>query len=186
MLRCAKTHRTPPVPQIVINLRSVDLNLLVVFDAVMQTRSVTRAAQQVNMAQPALSHALGRLRHLLDDELFIRTTDGMVPTPKAKILAEPVRMALATIGSAFESTRSFRPEIAERHVQIAVNNRAALTLAAPLAAKIMAAAPGMNLDIRPSSNSNVGDLLDRGELDLALVGAPLSGGRFLSTALLND
>jgi DNA-binding transcriptional LysR family regulator len=169
-----------------MNLRSLDLNLLVTFDAVMQTRSVTRAAQQLNMAQPALSHALGRLRQLLDDELFIRTTDGMVPTPKAKILAEPVRMALASIRAAFEDTHAFQPESAERHITIAVNNRAALTLAAPLALEIAASAPGIRLDIRPSGNRKLGDLLDSGELDLAIAGAPLSSGRFLNAALLHD
>ena len=169
-----------------MNLRSLDLNLLVTFDAVMQTQSVTRAAQQLNMAQPALSQALGRLRQLLDDELFIRTTDGMVPTPKAKILAEPVRMALAAIRAAFEDTQSFRPESAERHITIAVNNRAALTLAAPLALEIAVSAPGLHLDIRPTANNNLGDLLDSGELDLVIAGAPLSSGRFLNAALLHD
>src|SRR5712671_4611110 len=69
-----------------VNLRSLDFNLLVVFDAVMQDRSVTRAATRLNVAQPTVSHALTRLRSALKDDLFIRTPEGMAPTPKAEIL----------------------------------------------------------------------------------------------------
>src|SRR5437660_643842 len=73
------------------NLGAIDLNLLVVFDAVMQERNVTRAGQRINLSQPAMSHALARLRHVLKDGLFIRTPRGMVPTPRAEQLASHVR-----------------------------------------------------------------------------------------------
>ncbi len=66
-----------------MNWGAFDLNLLIVFDAVMQERSVTRAGGRIGLSQPAVSHALGRLRHMLRDELFIRTPEGMVPTPRA-------------------------------------------------------------------------------------------------------
>jgi DNA-binding transcriptional LysR family regulator len=67
-----------------VNWRSFDLNLLIVFDGVMQDRSVTRAAKRLGMSQPAMSHALNRLRDLLKDELFVRSPRGMVPTPRAE------------------------------------------------------------------------------------------------------
>ena len=77
-----------------VRLGALDLNLLVVFDAVMQERSVTRAGRRLGLSQPAMSHALTRLRHMLKDDLFIRSPKGMVPTPRAEQLALPVRAAL--------------------------------------------------------------------------------------------
>src|SRR5690606_19741173 len=71
-----------------LNLRNVDLNLLVVFDALLRTRSVTRAAQVLNMSQPATSFALSKLRKMLGDPLFVRTASGIVPTPYAERLAK--------------------------------------------------------------------------------------------------
>ena len=77
-----------------VNWGAFDLNLLIVFDAVMQERSVTRAGAKIGLSQPAVSHALNRLRHILKDELFVRTPEGMVPTPRAEQLAEPLHRAL--------------------------------------------------------------------------------------------
>src|SRR5437016_13784558 len=85
-----------------MNWRAFDLNLLVVFEALMQDGSVTRAGQRLGMSQPALSHALNRLRYLLKDRLFVRTPKGMVPTPRAEQLALPLRHALAEMQHALE------------------------------------------------------------------------------------
>src|SRR5271167_3672047 len=71
-----------------------DLNLLVVFNAVAQEKTLTRAGRRLGMSQPAVSHALARLRYVLKDELFVRTPEGMLPTPRAERMAEPVRTAL--------------------------------------------------------------------------------------------
>ena len=71
-------------------LGAIDLNLLVVFDAIMRDRSVTRAGQRLRLSQPAMSHALARLRHMLKDELFVRSPNGMVPMPRTEELATPV------------------------------------------------------------------------------------------------
>lgn len=76
-----------------MRLRNLDLNLLLVFDAVLQKRSVVRAAEALAISQPAVSHALNRLRHTLKDGLFVRTPTGMVPTPRAEQLAIPIRRA---------------------------------------------------------------------------------------------
>ena len=72
-----------------MNWGAFDLNLLIVFDAVIEERNVTRAGDKIGLSQSAVSHALSRLRHMLKDELFIRTPDGMVPTPRAEQLAVP-------------------------------------------------------------------------------------------------
>jgi DNA-binding transcriptional LysR family regulator len=91
-----------------------DLNLLVVFDAVMQERSVTRAGQRLGLSQPALSHALTRLRHMLKDELFVRAPKGMVPTPRAEQLAMPIRQALDGLQYSLEPIQFVRPKPRER------------------------------------------------------------------------
>src|ERR1700693_4519557 len=85
-----------------MNWGAFDLNLLIVFDAVMQERNVTRAGGRIGLSQPAVSHALSRLRYMLKDELFIRTPDGMVPAPRAEQLGAPLRRALCEMQFATE------------------------------------------------------------------------------------
>src|SRR6187549_1983627 len=89
--------RTRPV-----NFRNLDLNLLRVFDVVMEERNVTRAAQRLNITQPAVSNALRRLRESANEELFIPSPSGMLPTPHAQALWPIVRAALTKLQQAFE------------------------------------------------------------------------------------
>jgi DNA-binding transcriptional LysR family regulator len=180
-----RTHR-PVVGRAGVNLRSLDFNLLVVFDAVMQDRSVTRAAARLNVAQPTVSHALTRLRHALKDDLFVRTPEGMAPTPKAEILAEAVRTALVGLNTALDSSEPFEPVTAERRFTIAVNNQAALVLAPPLAATAAAEAPGVVLDFRASGTVDLAERLDHGDLDLAIGGTASPGDRFSDLRLFHD
>src|SRR5437764_1844585 len=168
-----------------MNWGAFDLNLLIVFDAVMQERSVTRAGGRIGLSQPAVSHALGRLRHMLKDELFIRTPDGMAPTPRAEQLAEPLRRALDDMQLALEP-ETFVPTEVSRQFVIAVNNYAAVVLASPLLTAVMAAAPGIHLDLRPTGLRDVPALLDRGELDLAIGTLDALGERFSAVTLLED
>src|SRR2546428_6853938 len=150
-----------------VNWRAFDLNLLVVLDGLMQERSVTGAGRRLGMSQPALSHALNRLRYLLKDQLFIRTPKGMAPTPRAEQLALPLRKALADMERALEP-EAFVPAEASRRFSIAVNNYAAIVLAAPLVSAVFAAAPHLQLDLRPSGTLDVLELLDSGDLDIAI------------------
>lgn len=169
-----------------MNWSAYDLNLLVVFDALTRERSVTRAGARIGLSQPAMSHALARLRHMLKDDLFVRTPTGMAPTLRAEELALPIRQALEAIERAFEAP-GFDPALAVREFAIALDNRAALALAAPLVAEV-AAAPGIRLRLRPSGTLDLAGLLDRGELDLAVVGDArrASGERFGSRRLFED
>src|SRR5476651_777142 len=144
----------------VINWRRLDLNLLVVFDAVMQERNATRAAERLNMSQPAVSHALGRLRAALGDELFVRTPDGMEPTPQAEHLAPSVHRALADLGAALESDRTFEPQEVSRSFVISLNNYGALVMAPSLAAAVAREAPFVTLDLRPSGTIDIAERLD--------------------------
>ena len=169
----------------VMNLAAFDLNLLLVFDAVMQDRSVTRAGGRIGLSQPAMSHALNRLRYMLKDELFIRTPGGMKPTPRAEQLALPVRNALNEMQLALEP-ETFIPAEADRRFALAVNNYAAVVLAPPLVAAVSAAAPAVHLDLRPSGTLDIVAQLDRGDVDLALGGMDSPGERFATAPLLED
>ncbi|MGI9293813.1 MAG: LysR family transcriptional regulator [Pseudomonadales bacterium] len=97
-----------------LNLRSIDLNLLTVFDAIMVERNLSRAAQKLGMTQSAASAALSRLRLTFDDELFIRTRQGMLPTPRAEELIRPIRDGLASIEEALSPSQYFDPRVWDR------------------------------------------------------------------------
>ena len=166
-----------------VNLNGFDLNLLTVFDAVMQERNVTRAGNQIGLSQPAMSHALNRLRYLLDDELFVRTPSGMAPTPRAEMLAAPLRSALNEVRLALEPA-SFDPATSDRRFALAVNNFAAALIVQPLVAAASSAAPGIGLDVQPRGTLDIADCLDRGDLDLVLGTVDSPGERFATACLV--
>ena len=168
-----------------MNWGAFDLNLLIVFDAVMQERSVTRAGNRIGLSQPAMSHALNRLRHMLKDELFVRTPEGMAPTARAEMLALPLRKALSEMQLALEPA-SFDPASSDRRFALALNNYAAVVLAPPLVAATLAAAPAVHLDLRPSGTLDLVDRLDRGDIDLVIGGAAGPGERFATSSLFED
>jgi DNA-binding transcriptional LysR family regulator len=168
-----------------MNLAAFDLNLLLVFDAVMQQRSVTRAGAQIGLSQPAMSHALNRLRYMLKDELFVRTPGGMKPTPRAEQLALPVRNVLNEMQLALEP-ETFVAAESDRRFALTVNNYAAVVLTPPLVAAVSAAAPAVQLDLRPSGTLDLVAQLDRGDVDLAIGGMDSPGERFNAAPLLED
>ena len=146
---------------VVMNWGAFDLNLLIVFNAAMQDRSVTRASSRIGLSQPAMSHALNRLRHMLKDDPFVRTPDGTVPTPRAEILAQPLRNAVSEMQLALEPA-AFDPAKADRHFTLAINNYAAVVLVPPLVAAVTAAAPLVRLELRPSGTLDLLQQMDRG------------------------
>jgi DNA-binding transcriptional LysR family regulator len=173
------------VNKTVPRLGAIDLNLLVVFDAIMMERSVTRAGQRLGLSQPAISHALTRLRHMLRAELFVRSPNGMMPTPRAEQLATPIRIALDGLQQSLEPVQ-FEPSKATTTFRIAVDNYAAIVLVAPIAAHVARIAPGVTLDFRPSGTLNVLEQLDRSELHLAIGPPGVQGERFSHRRLLQD
>jgi DNA-binding transcriptional LysR family regulator len=168
-----------------VNLKAFDLNLLLVFDAMMRERNVTRAGATIGLSQPAMSHALNRLRQHLDDDLFVRTPLGMAPTARAEALAAPLYNALADVRLALEPL-DFQPATAQRRFTLAFNNYAAVLIAPPLAAAVTAAAPGVVLDIRPRGTLDLDDRLDRGDLDLALDAIEAPPERFAMIPVVED
>jgi DNA-binding transcriptional LysR family regulator len=167
------------------NWGTIDLNLLIVFDMLMRERNLTRAGRRIGLSQPATSHALARLRQMLNDELFIRTPEGMQPTARAEKMAEPVRNALLALNNTLKP-EEFEPANAERDFTIAVNNHAARAIVPALIRAVAKAAPGVTLDIRPIGRADLADQLDSGGIDVA-IGPLIDGGeRFRCVRVTDD
>ena len=164
---------------------AIDLNLLIVFDALMQEHNLTRAGRRLGLSQPATSHALARLRHMLNDELFVRAPDGMQPTPRAQQMAEPIRDALRVLRLALEP-ETFDPAQSSRGFTLAVNNYAARAVVPTLARKVAETAPNVTLDIKPVGLINVLDQLDAGGVDVALSRLVDGGERFKCVRITDD
>jgi DNA-binding transcriptional LysR family regulator len=152
----------------VANLRGVDLNLLVVLDALLRERHVTRAARSVGLSQPAMSSALARLRSVFKDELLVRTAIGMRPTPRAETLIEPVRQAISQIERVLASDRRFDAARSERRFTIRLSDLLSYLLLPRLIAEIAQAAPRISLDVKHLSPVQTIDALERGEIDVAV------------------
>jgi DNA-binding transcriptional LysR family regulator len=164
---------------------SFDLNLLVVFNAIMQAKTLTRAGQQLGMSQPAVSHALARLRHMLKDDLFVRTPEGMLPTPRAERMAGPVRAALQELQVTLE-TDQFEASQSSRSFIIVANNYAARAVIPGLVRRMARLAPSVVLDVRPTGILHVLDQLDSGGAELALTTLIDGGDRFKCVGLMED
>ena len=165
--------------------RSLDLNLLVIFDAVMVERNISRAADRLGLSQPAASHALNRLRHMMKDPLFVRTPNGMEPTPRAESIAPLIRKSLGELQAAFEPD-VFDTGIEDRTFRLGLNNYAAIVLA-PLAGKAAAeTAPHVSFVMRPSGTLDIETMLDRGEIDLAVVNERQHSERLASQLLVEE
>lgn len=101
-----------------MNVKNLDLNLLTVFHAIYEARSISAAATQLDLSQPGMSHALKRLRHQLDDKLFIRKGNGVEPTVYAESIAEPIRKAIGFLETGLTPKPDFDPETSSRHFRI--------------------------------------------------------------------
>ena len=159
-------------------LRGIDLNLLVVFDALMAERHVTRAAAYNGLSQPAMSKALNRLRHLLGDRLFERRDGRMEPTARALELAGPIHGALSDISRTLSVSGTLDPGRIAGTVRIATIDLYQTTLLPALVAALRRDAPGLDIQIRAIERNRLHDQLAGGELDLAIAPA-LAGIRDL-------
>jgi LysR family transcriptional activator of mexEF-oprN operon len=150
------------------NLSRLDLNLLVAFDALLAEGSVTRAAERVGIGQPSMSHALGRLRTLLKDELFVRAPEGVRPTPRALALAEPIRGALCVIQGTLLQEQGFDPAEAERSFLLGMPDSIEIALLPRLMAHLEATAPKVRVRVRAIDRFDVLEQLDRDRLHLGI------------------
>ena len=105
-----------------IHLSRIDLNLFVVFDAIYTEGGITRASKRLSLTQPAISHALGRLRELFDDPLFMRQGQAMIPTPLARVMIDPVRQSLQGFEARCSAFDRFDPATARKHFTVGMRD----------------------------------------------------------------
>ncbi len=168
------------------DLGSLDLNLLRVFDAVARERHVTRAAERLNLSQPAVSNALSRLRAALGDELFLRRPGGVEPTELAQSLAGPVAEALDRLRDTLAARAPFDPATSDRVFAIGLSEYAEAVLAPPLLARMAREAPGCMLAIAHADRTNWQRLLEGGEASLAVGVLPEPPALFTRLRLLPE
>lgn len=166
-----------------INLRTVDLNLLVVLDAMMRERHVTRAAARVGMSQPAMSNALSRLRHLFKDELFVRTAGRMEPTPRALELGETVQAILRQAERLMVSDITFDSRNSDRRFTIRMSDLVGYLALPQITAHLRRTAPGIGLEVVHTSPADTLRALEADTLDLA-VSMALDTSRLICSAPL--
>ena len=148
------------------DLRRIDLNLLVILDALLSEQHVTRAAERLHLSQPAVSHALARLREMLGDPLLVRAGAGLVATPRALELMAPLREALASV-QALLAPNTFDPASAKRRFRLAMSDYGAAIVLPGLIARLRQEAPGIDLQISHASREGMLDGVLNGDIDLA-------------------
>jgi DNA-binding transcriptional LysR family regulator len=154
---------------ILLGFNRLDLNLLRVFDAIFHTRSVTTAASNLHLTQPAVSKQLHRLREVFDDPLFVRTSDGMAPTPVAESIAGPIRQALSSLRNTIEQQLGFDPATSDRTFRIFLSDLGQMVLLPRALELISVQAPHVNIEtvqVPPSRMRSIA--LESGDVDLAV------------------
>ncbi len=156
-----------------MNLSKVDLNLFIVFDAIYSEANLTRAGQIVGITQPAVSNALARLRETFNDPLFVRTAQGMVPTPMAQNIIGPVRNALQLLRVSVQESRIFNPQQANKTYRVSMTDLTEAVLLPPLFQRLRRLAPQVCIESMLSRRREMTKELAAGRLDFA-VDAPLN------------
>lgn len=151
-----------------MNLRSVDLNLLVALDALLSERHVTRAAERIGLSQPAMSNALSRLRHSFKDELLVRTASGMQPTPHALSLIVPLQQLLKQVERVLESDAGFEPARSTRTFTIRLSDVLGFILLPSLMNAVARQGANIGFDIVHLAPAVTVDALERDDIDVAV------------------
>jgi DNA-binding transcriptional LysR family regulator len=151
-----------------MDLKDVDLNLLVVFNQLLIERRVSKVAENLGLSQPAVSNALARLRKLTGDTLFLRTTKGMEPTPFAEQLAEPIAYALGLIHSAVNQRTSFDPATSKRSFTVGMTDIGEIYFLPRVMEELAGLAPGVTLSTVRNTSVNLRDEMEAGHIDLAI------------------
>lgn len=167
------------------DIRNIDLNLLVALDALLDTRSVTRAAERLSLTQPTVSGMLGRLRRLLNDPLFVRTQHGIRPTPRGESLSGPLKRLLSDAETLVSGDR-FDPATAHRTFTLSTTDYMQYTVIVPLVAALRQEAPGVRIAVRPLAIAELSGQLMRGETDIAVTIPDFAAPELLSRPLYRE
>ena len=151
-----------------MDIRSLDLNLLVVFDAMLHHQNVSKAAEAIKLSQPAMSAAISRLRTLFDDPLFVRTKAGMEPTPKAKALSPSVRLVVQTIQTDILLPKKFIPANSDRTFTLVTPDIAEVNFLPRLIAELAHQSPLINLKTLAMPREAAADSLASGAAEMAI------------------
>ena len=169
-----------------MDLHAVDLNLLVVFQHLYNARRVSRVAEALGVTQPAISNSLARLRKLFNDELFIRTSRGMLPTPMAIELAEPVAAALDALHGVFNRELAFDPATSQRAFQIAMTDIGEVHFLPKLMHALSERAPGITISTVRNTAVNLREEMAAGQVDLAVGHLPDLTAEFFQRRLFRQ
>lgn len=150
------------------NPSEIDLNLLVVFHELFQQRQVSLAAQRLGLSQPTISNALARLRKTFDDELFVRTAQGMQPTPYAQEIAEPIGNALANVAWALNRQQEFDPLTSDRQFVIAMTDVGEIHFMPPLLERCGTIAPHVRIGSVRVNAVDWREGIETGQIDLVI------------------
>jgi len=150
-----------------MNISKIDLNLLIYLDVLLREKNVTRAAGQLNITQPAMSNGLKRLRNLFNDPILVRTSDGMVPTERARTLGPAIRKILLELEEALQGEEEFNEKNSQRVFRIMASDYAASTLMPKLLKSINEIAPSVTIDIMTPSDVTFHDV-EEGKIDMAI------------------
>ena len=150
-----------------MHIKDIDLNLLRLFDTVYRTRNVSRAAELMDLTQPAASQGLTRLRLLIKDPLFVRAGGGVQPTPKADRLADAVRSALAMLELALNESAAFEPLTSQKVFRIYMSDIGEARFLPALMVSLRELAPGLRIETSSLAASDVAPALDNGRIDFA-------------------
>ena len=170
------------------NLARIDLNLLVLFEAVLEERHVGRAATRLHVSPSAVSHGLRRLRQLMEDPLFLRQPKGVVPTERAKLLAMPVADILDRARQVMANAEGFDPRKSVRRFVIGAPDAVTAVILPSLLAELRRDAPGIDLGVRNLVGQFEASLreLDERSLDVALLPIENIPARFVTRTLFED
>jgi len=150
-----------------MHLRDIDLNLLVIFHQMLNDRNVSVTAEHLGLSQPAVSNALRRLRTTLNDDLFVRTPQGMEPTALASQLAEPVSLAIGTLHGALNRPDEFDPATSQKRFVVAMTDIGEIYFMPRLIQALLEQAPGISVSTL-RSNAGLSQALADGDVDLAV------------------
>lgn len=167
------------------DLRRIDLNLLVILDALLSEQHVTRAAERLHLSQPAVSHALARLRDVLGDPLLVRAGSTLVPTARALELVAPLAEALAQVQSLL-APNTFDPATARRTFRVAMSDYGAAIILPGLIRTLRREAPGIDLQISHASREGMLEGVLNGDIDVAAGVFPEMPNELRSTLLFEE
>jgi DNA-binding transcriptional LysR family regulator len=169
-----------------MDLRRTDMGLLVALDALLSECSVTRAARKLHISQPALSAQLAKLRRLFDDSLLVGNAHGMIPTPRAVELQEPLHLLLGDLQALVMTQSKFDPATAERTFSITATDYVHATVIRPLISVLREIAPGVRIAALPFNKEAVRDQLKDGTADLCITSEFLTPPDFPARKLLHE